>query len=417
MPHLKADSSPSLGQPSSPKNRTSTDFLTLVAGQERRVLELREELSKAETELGTLKKQWAVFEANKKRDEVRQNRKMAVPLDEVPSPTSKNGEDTEEDRRRRRALVEMNNNAHNHTATTAPGRKGSKRVFEGRHTRTLSLLSSTSQKTMQNPQRTSIDELMSAPSDIAECDETRIQTPGKVSPSRTTTFEDLMSPEGLQAGFGKTYKDLAAHGKSLPPGVAADMFMKQGKQMVDGVKEGLWTFWEDMRQATVGDEAMATSDARATMHVRPRASRTRSKTSKTSTSDHGRHKENSFWREFGVDTPRKPAAEDARDPSTNGHVSQKSSTDSQKPPGLLMDSREHEEANNADDWDNWESPISTKHAAPSKSMPVDGDGLPWPELQKATTPSKLTRTVSDLMRDWRDDPGPGPPAARVHDDE
>ena len=413
MHHSQADSSPSLGQPASPKSRTSTDFLTLVAGQERRVLELREELLKAETELGTLKKQWAVFEANKKRDEVRQNRKMSVPLDSVPSPTSKNADEVEEERRRRRALVEMNN-MHSHTATTGPGRKGTQRVFEGGHTRTLSLLSPASQKANQGAQPTSIDQLMRTTNDVPENTEISRQSPGKVSPPRTTTFEDLMSPEGLQAGFGKTYKELAAHRKPLPPGVAADLFMKQSKQMVDGVKEGLWTFWEDMRQATIGDEAMASHDPRAGKQVRSQPARTRSKTSKTSASEHGRQKEESFWREFGVDTPQKHLGKDSREPLANGHVSQKTSTDSQKPPDLLKDSGDHEYANGVDDWDDWESPISTKHHIPSKGMPVDGHGLPWPELQK-DTPSKLTRTVSDLMRDWQDDFSRQPPPARVHD--
>ena len=409
MLHLKADSSPSLGQPASPKSRTSPDFLTLVAGQERRVLELREELLKAETELGTLKKQWAVFEANKKRDEVRQNRKMAVPLDQVPSPTSKNGDEVEEERRRRRALVEMNN-VHSHAATTGPGRKGTQRVFEGGHTRTLSLLSPASQKANQGAQPSSIDQLMRTANEVPENNEISRQSPGKVSPPRTTTFEDLMSPEGLQAGFGTTYKELAAHRKSLPPGVAADMFMKQSKQMVDGVKEGLWTFWEDMRQATIGDEAMASNDPRASKQVKSHPARSRSKISKTSSSTQGQQKEESFWREFGVDTPQKSVAKAHREPLANGHISQKTSTDSQKPPDLLKDSGDHEYANGVDDWDDWESPISTKHHVRSKGMPVDGDGLPWPELQK-DTPSKLTRTVSDLMRDWQNDPSRERPAA------
>jgi septal ring factor EnvC (AmiA/AmiB activator) len=49
----------------------SNGFLVALAGQERRVLELKEELQKAEDELKRLKKQWAHHEAHKKKAEIR----------------------------------------------------------------------------------------------------------------------------------------------------------------------------------------------------------------------------------------------------------------------------------------------------------------------------------------------------------
>ena len=50
----------------------SNAFLTALAAQERRVLELKEELQKAEVELHNLKRRWASQEAAKKKNELLQ---------------------------------------------------------------------------------------------------------------------------------------------------------------------------------------------------------------------------------------------------------------------------------------------------------------------------------------------------------
>ena len=351
---------------------------------------------KADVELSALKKQWAIYEANKKREEVRQVRRMAVPLDEVPSPDSKDRRDLEEERKRRRALVEMNNNITGHIQgdSAIPGRRGSKRVFEGKHTRALSLLSPPSSKPAAGR---SLDELLGSDENREADDWASDQNPGTPSLSRMPTLDGLVSPEHLQLGFGKTYKTVASNRRSLPPGTA-DMFMKQSRQVVDGVREGLWTFFEDIRQATVGDEAVngpppQQRHSRHGRHAHPARRRSSNKSGKSagkvpSATD-------SFWGEFGLETPKKNE-ETEREKS---HVQQKSSTDSSNPPELLDDVNgdEHE-----DDWDHWESPSTTRKVAQIETALLDSDGLPWPELKKPT-PSKLTRTASDLMREWHGD--------------
>ena len=376
--------------------RTSADFLTLVAAQERRVLELREELAKADAELTSLKRQWAIYEANKKREEVRQVKRMVVPMDEVPSPTSKDKKDVEEERRRRRALVEMTNNANGHAQadTTKLGRRGSKRVFEGKHTRTLSLLSPSSTKPASGR---SIDELV-APDENRLGEDASGQQLGTPSLSRMPTLDGLVSPDNLQLGFGTTYKDLATHRRSLPP-AAADIFMKQGRQVVDGMREGLWTFFEDIRQATVGDEAVngpVRQQRHSSRGKHPEPKRRKSKPGKTT--NRVLPQDDAFWKEFGLETPQKNV--DHEQESRAAHVQQKSSTDSQNPPDLLEDAGTHGDEHE-DDWDNWESPKSARKGLQVEAAPLDSDGLPWPELKKLT-PSKLNRTASDLMREWRD---------------
>lgn len=46
------------------------DFLRAIASQERKVMELREELTRAEADLATIKKQWALSEKSRKRAEI-----------------------------------------------------------------------------------------------------------------------------------------------------------------------------------------------------------------------------------------------------------------------------------------------------------------------------------------------------------
>lgn len=390
------------------KARGSADFLTLLAAQERKVLELKEELQKAEADLLGLKKQWASYEAKKKRDEVKQVKKLQpVALDHVSARESVIAEeDVDEERRRRRALMERGNTvvaAAGHNSGAGLGRRGSKRVFEGsRHTRTLSLLSpiTTTSVAKQAHESTHLqDEMTGAePAPAAT----------KLSLSRMPTLDGLMSGDHVQLGFGKTYKELAAHRRSLPP-VAADLFVKQGKQVYDGVREGLWTFFEDIRQATVGEEGIngTVEQQRPTKHDQRKASK---KPSKTPGKNHtnslaetrqSSSKEPSFWGEFGLDTPHKDATTKSKSTDKRGgHVQQKSSTDSTNPPSLLPDLNDNDEVE--DGWDAWDSsPVSAgdANAATKEVKKRSGDSLPWPEIQKLT-PSKLTRTVSDLMREW-----------------
>jgi hypothetical protein len=370
---------------------------------------LKEELQKAEADLLGLKKQWAAYEANKKRDEVKHVKKLqALALDDVDARDPARSEDeVDEERRRKRALMGRSQTMNPGTGDGNITRKGSKRVFEGgRHTRTLSLLSPTSAhkpgrlaaaRPTNETTRTTTDHPPEADSDATE---------GRLSLSAMPTLDSLVSGDPLMLGFGKTYKDLAAHRRSLPPG-AAEALVKQSKQVYDGVREGLWTFFEDIRQATVGEEGINGTAAQQRPPKPPghpkRVSRRAPNGAKTtSTADRARGggKGTSFWTEFGLDTPQKPSSTTtprSRTDRSSGHVQQKSSTDSSNPPSLLPDSQENDDVDDA--WDAWESPVSARTV---NNVEVAGkleDGLPWPDIQK-DSPSKLGRTVSDLMRDW-----------------
>ena len=207
----------------------SSTFLIALAAQERQVLELKEELQKAEMDLDKLKKQWALHEATRKRDEIRNIGRLEPLKGAVNRPNSfesrREGARKNKELERRRAM---------YVGTRQPQRK----IFSAsRHTRALSLLAS-------NPST------CDRKSRAGKClEQDSLDSVGQKL-ERSSTFPDSMGPTGAPAE-----KSARA---SMPTGVGppGDVLMQAGKQIVGDFKEGLWTFIEDLKQATVGDEAV-----------------------------------------------------------------------------------------------------------------------------------------------------------------
>ncbi|KAK4039807.1 hypothetical protein C8A01DRAFT_16264 [Parachaetomium inaequale] len=185
------------------------DFITAIAAQERRVLELREELNHAESDLARLKKQWATHEAYKKRT----RRRNVEPVPGL-GPAADLQDETAIRRSveldRRKALLGQQ-------SQLATPERSRRRVFTGSHTRTLSLLSPT--KTT-GPFSANDDEPESA----------KLDSDNRFAPS-------TLALQAKRASWAARSTQTA--------GV---------KQLAEDLKTGLWTFMEDLRQATVGDE-------------------------------------------------------------------------------------------------------------------------------------------------------------------
>ncbi|KAK5953466.1 hypothetical protein OHC33_005410 [Knufia fluminis] len=396
---------------------SSPDFLTLVASQERKVMELKEELLKAESELTGLKKQWAMFEAKKKHAELRNKTVRLGPI----SPASAcSAEDDEAERLRRREARERKvkelgmKEGEVFKAEANSGKRNGGRVFAGRHTRTLSLL-------QNNAVMTEVSQSSNRPKSKTESSPFAQQQPSNAGSAASTPFEEIENMDSrnarpslsrqptlqeliansatgaAQMNFGKTYKDLAhASRKSLPPGT--DVFVKQGKQVYDGVSQGFWNFVEDIRQATVGDEPVTGVPSEHRREIQRRKSN--KKLGEHTCDKHGRqgprkgkngdeHKpeKDNFWKEFGIETPKpakqvdataskKAASRESRTATSVKDHESKSSTDSKCPPSLLADLMDVNEDDEA--WDSWpaESPMAQRHAerrVKIRSASDDGD--------------------------------------------
>lgn len=215
----------------SPSPHDPNGFLVLLAAQERKVLELKDELCRAEVDLEKLKKQWAIHEAGRKKTEVRQPEQQRPLRPWTGSgPTETFG--TEDDDVRRRSLELERRRALLAGMSKEPRRK----IMTGGHTRTLSLLS---------PERSTFYS-QSAPSFV--------RTPGIPHGEDCDSLPRSSTVPDTSHGITKVHSNRARH--SYQGGHVNMDVLRTGKQIAEDFKSGLWTFMEDLRQATVGDEAV-----------------------------------------------------------------------------------------------------------------------------------------------------------------
>ncbi|KGO63598.1 protein of unknown function DUF4048 [Penicillium italicum] len=453
------------------------DFLRAIASQERKVMELREELTQAEADLATIKKQWALSEKSRKRAEINHAEPL-VPLrspdfstSEVPSSHGRGqsissiASSTVSQERMSRDLGRRSSVR---AAAATPGTKigsNGRRVFQGTHTRTLSLLSPVS-----GPSTSSRGE--PGFSDAAS---------GRVG--RTPRSATLPSVDRNNAGLMSAQLDeshvpehlLAQWQKTLPP-PSREALVRTGKQMASDLREGLWTFLEDIRQATVGEEgingthtrtspshslappngrkrdSLATSRSRERLLADGKLSRSSSSSSsrgrgpaaetKTGKDTTPAEISTSFWNEFGIDTPAQKSPNAPRTPSDNKAVNRNEANEAEH--------RGHHSSNSIDaqdedldNWGSWDTPlfaqkthtpsssrstVASKHdqspttqgssprtstsfgdlnPASSALDPSVSEGIPWPAITKLA-PSKLQRTASNLMAEWERSLSPSP---------
>ncbi len=226
------DSVVSCDKPTTPAS--SGSFLTALAAQERRVLELREDLQRAEADLAVLKSQWAMHEATRKRKEIRH----VEHLQSLPTPTADIDSSAEVNNAYSRVGKELERRKAMYSETSAQKRT----VFSGsRHIRTLSLLS-------------------------VQATDDHVQS---LAPTERHRNDSLCLPRSSTMPLGgtqlgeKTAEEPVGNRqpKRDPP---REVIIRAGKQIAVDFREGLWTFIEDLRQATVGDEGINGTESRTT---------------------------------------------------------------------------------------------------------------------------------------------------------
>ncbi|EFR01031.1 hypothetical protein MGYG_04034 [Nannizzia gypsea CBS 118893] len=441
--------SPSVSALSEPPDE-GYGFLTALAAQERKVLELKEELQRAELELATLKKQWEQNEKGRKITQTVYRAEAMKPLRQTPVEGSLVGEtgatqspaDSDASGLGRVSREFDRRHGSKQSISHSPGTSQLSRartVFEGsRHTRTLSLLSAR-------------DDYNSSPFSSQSGDSRSARPSGYPRSATLPSFDREANGSKapvLSPAKQKSIQDKGLWRRSLPPipqDPTTEALMRTGKQMATDFKDGLWTFIEDIRQATVGDEGINATQCRtsqvyqrqdhlihrsgagavgAKAHSATPSRSGRSASIKPTTTakpnKRGAASDTDFWEEFGVTAPNKTQPNKAINGSRNKPHNPSNQTS-------LLDID--------DNWDIWDSPQPKRHTPssssstfPSKrdqspstnassprtsasvmdykdldietfSSPENPGGIPWPAIAKPT-PSNLTRTASNLMAEW-----------------
>lgn len=382
---------------------TDSNFLATLARQERLVLELKEQLQKAEGDLKQLKKQWALQEVNSRRSEVRRVQQLK-PLSTSVAKFKGSKDDADgssawmyEEMERRKALMGS-------TKTTQ------RRVFSGsRETKTLSLLVS----------------------DERGSPLLNVQTSPNVQPATsepltigTVALQDPPSVTDMMALKPDLQPSVVAPTRTASQSPQRDDILVSGKQIANDIKDGFWTFFEDLRQATVGDDigAAESKERRPSRKDIPRHTPTDGSRRESPVRGGSKNLVPPPIVGLGLDIPTKPALSVSTS-KLNRPKTKRAPPSEHKP---LFDDFD-------DSWDTWPSPppkssparsnstISVNHgrnslttatsSRTSTSSTADAtlytntvdvksrDALPWPALEKLH-PGHLRRTASHLMEVW-----------------
>ncbi|KAI8659596.1 DUF4048 domain-containing protein [Fusarium sp. Ph1] len=360
----------------------ANEFIIAIAAQERRVLELREELFRAEAELNSLKKRWTSQE--KKGDQ--------LPFEAFRSPVLPSEEEGGSNRRsadmERRKLLQQNQ---------TPATPSRRRVLRGGHTRTLSLLSP-------------------AKPDVGF----------SLHQDRDHEFEPVRLPSIERRTAQLTNPHLAKRASWQP----RSQQNAAVPQVFEDFKTGFKAFVEDIRQITVGDEPISGQTAqlgrdpsRTQDTIRPN----RPLRPKVSTVFEPPHTGNEVMEISDKSTTSTTGTKNKTEQTSRERSKTKSKPFSWQPLGF--------DALDDNDWSNWESPASSSKTSRWSGSTMgsgglddlsatsdDGEPIDSPSKKKSTgyetpllspkleeilpnmvkglSPSNLKRTATNLMDEW-----------------
>ncbi|KAL7937251.1 hypothetical protein V8C35DRAFT_277741 [Trichoderma chlorosporum] len=355
----------------SPSN--TNEFIIAVAAQERRVLELKEELAQAETELARLKKQWASEEVYRKRSNSHRTDPFGI------SQASIDDDALVASRR----SVELDRRKHILQGQTIPA-QARRKVIRGGHARTLSLLSP-------------------------------IRTESVFSLNEVTQADPIALPPVEQRMAQLTDPTLAKRSSWQPRSQQSVASVVGVASVVEDFKLGFRAFVEDIRQITVGDEPVNGQSQRplstSIAHAREQdTSKPNHATTHTRTSSNE-----------GSSTAAPTTSQANRTPELKPKTGTgKGNKFSWTPLGF--------DSVDDTDWSNWDSPVSTKSARWSGST-INSSGIDdipekededdakparkadasllspaledlFPSVVHHLSPSNLKKTANNLMDEW-----------------
>ncbi|KAL7922449.1 hypothetical protein ACQKWADRAFT_79653 [Trichoderma austrokoningii] len=355
----------------SPSN--ANEFIIAIAAQERRVLELKEELAQAEVELAKLKKQWASEEVYRKRSDSQRGELFGSSQASIDDDALVASRRSVELDRRKQIL-------HGQTTPAQSRRK----VMRGGHARTLSLLSP-------------------------------VRTESVFSLNEVTQADPIALPTVEQRTAQLTNPTLSKRSSWQPRSQQQSVASVVGvPSIVEDFKLGFRAFVEDIRQITVGDEPVHGQLQRPLSTSIASAREQDTSKPNHDTTTHTRTSSNE-----GSSTATSTSPQANRTPELKprtGRGKQFSWTP------LGFDSVDDA------DWSNWDSPVSAKSARWSGST-VNSSGIDdipekedeedakpprksdtlllspaledlLPSMVHHLSPSNLKRTANNLMDEW-----------------
>ncbi|KAH0497964.1 hypothetical protein TgHK011_005245 [Trichoderma gracile] len=318
----------------SPSN--ANEFIIAIAAQERRVLELKEELAQAETELARLKKQWASEEVYRKRSDSYRSDPFGNPQPGVDDDALVASRRSVELDRRKHILQGQGQ------STPAQARR---KVIRGGHARTLSLLSP-------------------------------VRTESVFSLNEATQADPITLPSVEQRVAQLTDPTLAKRSSWQPRSQQSVASVVGVPSIVEDFKLGFRAFVEDIRQITVGDEPV-TGQSQRTMSTAIANAREQ---------DTIRPRKNYSWTPLGFDS-----VDDSDWLNWDSPVSTKSARWS----GSTVNSSGIDDIPEKDDE---EDAKPARKADASILSPALEDLLP--SVVHHLSPRNLKRTATNLMDEW-----------------
>ncbi|KAL7823815.1 hypothetical protein V8C26DRAFT_418104 [Trichoderma gracile] len=357
----------------SPSN--ANEFIIAIAAQERRVLELKEELAQAETELARLKKQWASEEVYRKRSDSYRSDPFGNPQPGVDDDALVASRRSVELDRRKHILQGQGQ------TTPAQARR---KVIRGGHARTLSLLSP-------------------------------VRTESVFSLNEATQADPITLPSVEQRVAQLTDPTLAKRSSWQPRSQQSVASVVGVPSIVEDFKLGFRAFVEDIRQITVGDEPV-TGQSQRTMSTAIANAREQDTSKPNLATTHARTSSNE-----GSSTAASTTSQANRTPELKPKTGTGRGKNYSWTP-LGFDSVDDS------DWLNWDSPVSTKSARWSGST-VNSSGIDdipekddeedakparkadasilspaledlLPSVVHHLSPRNLKRTATNLMDEW-----------------
>ena len=304
-----------------------------------------------------MKKKWATYEATKKRNELRhlerlQPLKCALDGLSTFDDDDSSGGNREVDRRKIKPF------------SVKPLQR---KVFSGsRHTRALSLLSPKEPSSLPNLSARSNGPLGARRATVND-----VAVPFTVPEMATT---EVLPPVSNRASKGPQ----------------RDVILETSRQLVGDFRQGLWTFFEDLKQVTVGDEAASTSDARNRPSLQPEHLPTKkaAKDRANAIKERPLVRENVFAETQEESKQQWSEVTDIRrklDGPIRGHGEtigwpMSTVTDTGHPKDVLMSSSDSDE----DGWDNWETPTTKSTAPQRRNHTHESDKMASPLTDKSS---------------------------------